>query len=83
MQPGGQDYRGHVNSTVNDKQCQKWTSQSPHRHTRTPENYPGAGLGPHNFCRNPDDEMGLWCYTTDPDTRWEYCDVGEPKSDCN
>merc|ERR1711971_623865 len=27
-----------------------------------------------NFCRNPDnDSGGLWCYTTDPDKRWEYC----------
>ena len=27
--------------------------------------------------RNPDDDepQGPWCYTTDPDTRWEYCDV--------
>ena len=28
-----------------------------------------------NYCRNPDDDGYLWCYTTDPDTRWEYCDV--------
>ena len=29
-----------------------------------------------NFCRNPDGEpKGPWCYTTDPDERWEYCDI--------
>ena len=29
-----------------------------------------------NYCRNPDNESnGPWCYTTDPDKRWEFCDV--------
>ena len=29
-----------------------------------------------NYCRNPDNEPnGPWCYTIDPDKRWEYCDV--------
>lgn len=28
-----------------------------------------------NYCRNPDNERRPWCYTTDPDTRWEYCNV--------
>ena len=27
------------------------------------------------LCRNPDGDSGPWCYTTDPDKRWEYCDV--------
>lgn len=29
-----------------------------------------------NYCRNPAGEAyehGLWCYTDDPDTRWEEC----------
>ena len=32
------------------------------------------GLGS-NFCRNPEG-LGetVWCYTTDPDKIWEYCD---------
>jgi len=30
-----------------------------------------------NYCRNPDSDYdeGVWCYTTDPATRWERCDV--------
>lgn len=30
-----------------------------------------------NYCRNPGDEIWSmpWCFTTDMDTRWEYCDV--------
>ena len=48
-------------------------------HDRTPTNYPSKGLGDHNYCRNPDDEKGAWCYTTDPDHRWEYCDCPESR----
>ncbi len=30
----------------------------------------------HNYCRNPDNEPeGAWCYTADPNVRWEYCNV--------
>ena len=28
-----------------------------------------------NYCRNPEGEQGPWCYTTDPDKLWEFCDV--------
>ena len=58
--------------------CQKWTEQFPHEHTKTPEGYPGNGIGNHDYCRNPDNEPeGAWCYTTDSNSRWEYCDCGK------
>lgn len=28
-----------------------------------------------NYCRNPDDDIRPWCYTTDPSIRWEYCNL--------
>ena len=56
-------------------ECQKWTDQKPHAHTRTPSNYPDFGLGPHNYCRNPDGEDAPWCYTTDPHSRWAHCGI--------
>nr|XP_054753197.1 plasminogen-like [Lytechinus pictus] len=77
-EPSGTDYRGYVSTTRTGLDCQAWTSQSPHGHSRTPDNYPDAGLGNHNYCRNPDREDFAWCYTTDPDTRWEYCNIGLP-----
>ena len=56
--------------------CQDWHSQTPHAHTRTPEAHPEDGLVG-NKCRNPHDakvDESIWCYTTDPDKKWEYCD---------
>ena len=29
-----------------------------------------------NYCRNPDEDLYAWCYTTDPDVRFEYCALG-------
>jgi hypothetical protein len=68
-------YRGCQTKSKSGLNCQKWTSQSPHGHIRTNDNYPGLGVGDHNFCRNPDGETGgIWCYTTDSNVRWEFCD---------
>jgi hypothetical protein len=77
------DYRGSIATTEEGKVCQKWTDQFPHEHTRTPENYPNAGLeNGHNYCRNPDGEDRAWCYTTDASERWDSCSIPScPTSD--
>eukprot|EP01083_Nonionella_stella_P228091 808640_1 len=69
----GIGYRGCQNRTEKGLPCQKWTSNTPHSHDRTSSNYPGTGLGNHNYCRNPDGGNTIWCYTTDPGTRYDYC----------
>ncbi|XP_071948893.1 uncharacterized protein [Antedon mediterranea] len=76
------DYRGAANTTISGKACQSWTSQTPHKHTRRQDRYPDSGVGDHNLCRNPDKESSAWCYTTDPKTRWEVCDIGRPGQNC-
>lgn len=74
------DYRGEISTTEYGFECQRWDSQEPHSHSRTPTNYPTAGLS-ENYCRNPDGEPRAWCYTTDPDVRWQFCDVNACKSE--
>lgn len=80
--PLQKEYRGTMNSTISGRTCQRWSAQTPHTHSRTESNYPGAGLGNHNYCRNPDGLTGgAWCFTTDAKVRWEYCDVTDCKDD--
>lgn len=71
---GQKDYRGALATTVSGKTCQRWDQQEPHTHHRTFERYPYEDMV-ENYCRNPDEEGQGWCYTTDPDTRWEYCQI--------
>jgi len=66
------DYRGCQDHSKSGRQCQQWSSQTPHRHNQDVEDK-RAGLI-NNFCRNPDGEVTIWCYTTDPMKRWEECD---------
>ncbi|KAK9531254.1 hypothetical protein VZT92_010689 [Zoarces viviparus] len=70
----GGAYRGTIAVTESGKSCQSWSAQTPQKHSRSPDNYPCKGLDS-NYCRNPDNERMPWCYTTDPETRWEYCKV--------
>ena len=67
------DYRGYQRETYSGKTCQAWNTQEPHEHFNTPKKKPGIGLD-ENYCRNPDGAETMWCYTTDPEQRWEYCE---------
>ncbi|XP_065832464.1 uncharacterized protein [Oscarella lobularis] len=86
-------YRGSVAVTETGCRCQRWTSQSPNRHNKTAFRYPNAGLGDHNYCRNPqksDDALFTrpWCFVSDSrshcaNKRWGYCDIAECRdTDC-
>ncbi|CAH1268877.1 PLG [Branchiostoma lanceolatum] len=68
----GASYRGTVDFTKSGRACQHWASQTPHGHNKTPEIRPSGGLE-ENYCRNPDGASYLWCYTEDPDVRYEEC----------
>lgn len=77
------DYVGNVANTRQGHRCQNWMSQSPHLHDYNGISHPGAGLGDHNFCRNPAGQRSsAWCFTVDPDTRWALCNVGLPLESC-
>ncbi|XP_035696734.1 uncharacterized protein LOC118430131 [Branchiostoma floridae] len=76
----GVSYRGTVSVTETGKTCQRWDSQTPHKHDTTPAKYPSSGLE-ENYCRNPDGWHEIWCLTMDPNTWWERCDI--PDCDYN
>ena len=31
-----------------------------------------------NFCRNPDNDVSIWCHTMNPDKMWDFCDPIRP-----
>merc|ERR1719350_2186127 len=65
-------YRGCQTQTISGKTCQNWVLTTPHQHENLIAKYPDAGLGAHNFCRNPSGQQPtIWCYTTDPAVRAE------------
>jgi len=72
-------YTGTASTTVSGKQCQSWSVDTPHEVNYLDDSlYPdGSRAAAHNYCRNPDLgwDGGLWCYTTDPGMRWDYCIV--------
>ncbi|XP_063690836.1 very low-density lipoprotein receptor-like [Bolinopsis microptera] len=71
----GSDYRGTVSVTASGYVCQRWDSQSPNTHSRTPENYPDSGLQ-ENYCRNPDGESKPWCLNSEgTNPRGGLCDI--------
>uniref|UniRef100_A0A3B4FR58 Kringle domain-containing protein n=1 Tax=Pundamilia nyererei TaxID=303518 RepID=A0A3B4FR58_9CICH len=68
----GIDHRGTKSITRSGKVCQRWNQTT---HMMYCIQQPSPSLES-NFCRNPDElSDGPWCYTTDPNTRWEYCDI--------
>ena len=81
----GGSYSGTVSHTVSGRTCQNWSAKEPHVPGFTDVGRVGeTEPGDHNFCRTAGLSGGVWCYTTDPDKRWEFCSVpicgGEIKS---
>ncbi|CAG00148.1 unnamed protein product [Tetraodon nigroviridis] len=72
----GETYRGKTSITILGVTCQAWSAQSPHQHNSfTPETHSDKGLES-NYCRNPDSDVnGPWCFTTDPNKKWDYCQI--------
>ncbi|XP_058479494.1 hepatocyte growth factor a [Solea solea] len=80
MKCNGVDYRGKVDHTESGKECQRWDSVRPHRHRFQPKKYRDKDLKD-NYCRNPDNRLRPWCFTMDPKTPWEYCNISVCESD--
>ena len=54
--------------TKSNRKCQNWSVQVPHEHK-----YFSKYGWTDNACRAYDHDVP-WCYTTDPNKRWEECD---------
>eukprot|EP00927_Polykrikos_kofoidii_P045753 TRINITY_DN39847_c0_g1_i1.p1 TRINITY_DN39847_c0_g1~~TRINITY_DN39847_c0_g1_i1.p1 ORF type:complete len:950 (-),score=158.17 TRINITY_DN39847_c0_g1_i1:79-2847(-) len=66
------DYHGMQDHTVSGRKCQMWNSSTPHEISWYLDQYPEANLTK-NHCRNFNDAIFMWCYTQDPNMRWEIC----------
>ncbi|XP_061440578.1 hepatocyte growth factor activator isoform X2 [Rhineura floridana] len=74
----GTHYRGTVKKTVSGDNCLPWNSDLLYQelHADIVENPVLLGLGPHSYCRNPDEDERPWCYTVkDNSVSWEYCNI--------
>ncbi|CAG0884311.1 unnamed protein product [Darwinula stevensoni] len=72
----GGEYVGKLNVTLSGSPCQRWLTPIPKVHEKwnRASRFSDELDGNHNFCRNVDEDLGPWCYTT-AQQRWEYCDV--------
>ena len=66
-----------ISRTISGRTCQHWNSSYPHSHpfhddALFPDDSMAAAL---NYCRDPDGKGAPWCYTTDPEVLWQFCDA--------
>uniref|UniRef100_A0A8C5DBM7 receptor protein-tyrosine kinase n=1 Tax=Gouania willdenowi TaxID=441366 RepID=A0A8C5DBM7_GOUWI len=73
----GRFYQGSDNMTRSGIQCQPWDQQAPHQHRLSVDVIPEL-KNSENHCRNPGGISDKpWCYTSNPNIRWEYCAVSQ------
>ncbi|KAK7582622.1 hypothetical protein V9T40_014067 [Parthenolecanium corni] len=71
----GRFYLGKQNVTKSGILCQRWDAKTPHDYDQPPKVFPEI-QNAENFCRNAGgQEKSPWCYTMNPDIRWEVCDI--------
>ena len=79
----GFDHMGETKGTASGYDCQRWDSQTPHTHSLVDAaNFPDDSLAEaSNYCRqyHGADVGYIWCHTTNPNIRWEYCSVHETR----
>jgi len=83
----GAYYAGKQTRTLTGKKCALWTVgnlKNSNAKAKNYKNYPEKNItSAVNYCRNPDGDSRPWCYTTDPKTRWEFCDIKRCDNKCD
>ena len=83
----GSTYTGKISTTRKGYTCQKWNTNYPHDLRDERLNiikYLNVDINDydHNYCRNPGSAVAVpICYTTNPEERWDYCDIPICNSD--
>ena len=78
----GEFYGGCVSVTESGRTCTSWTS--PPASSWAKRNFiDGSVEVAGHKCRNPEGRKDRpFCYTTDPEKEWEYCDIPHCPKDC-
>ncbi|XP_076126390.1 tissue-type plasminogen activator [Alosa pseudoharengus] len=74
----GRSYRGTADVTKSGSKCLPWDSPATTRkfYNAWRSDARQLGLASHNFCRNPDGDLGPWCHTYKGNKlTWELCDI--------
>ncbi|KAF5896510.1 hyaluronan-binding protein 2-like [Clarias magur] len=75
----GSSYRGFVSETVSGDECMPWNSHLIMQYGPFDDDDGDViedGIGPHNYCRNPDGESQPWCFIKKKSKlRWNDCNV--------
>ena len=70
------NYMGDLNVTEGGLTCQRWDTHFPHFHRQHNPAFPEKNKTlAKNYCRNSDNDWSAWCITTNPDVKWQYCDL--------
>ncbi|XP_048874943.1 phosphoinositide-3-kinase-interacting protein 1-like isoform X2 [Brienomyrus brachyistius] len=67
IRSNGADYRGEQQITLTGEKCLNW-AHATRNYAATAGLDRHAGIGDHNFCRNPDSSMTPWCYVIGQDS---------------
>ncbi|XP_069609377.1 neurotrypsin-like [Ranitomeya imitator] len=67
-------YNGSISRTEFGLDCLNWADFPDYM-----KQYPGRGLGYHNYCRNPDGVNTPWCFYRQPSgmISWAHCDCSQ------
>ncbi|CAG0890947.1 unnamed protein product, partial [Darwinula stevensoni] len=78
----GKEYSGKMNKTETGKDCLRW-DQKPYRNPNDfsplilyEEHFLNEDVeASENYCRNPALRERPWCFISDPNVIWEFCDI--------